>query len=46
MNAKKQRKDQTDCFNDTIGVPSPSLDAPLNDITMPSYDSSRIDYEV
>ena len=31
---------------DTIGVPSPSSDTPHNDITMPSHDSSRIDYEV
>ena len=29
-----------------MGVPSPSLDAPLNDITMPLDDSSRIDSEV
>ena len=31
---------------DITGVPPPSSDAPLNDITMPSNDSSRIDYEV
>ena len=30
----------------TTSVPSPSSDAPLNDITIPSNDSSRIDYEV
>ena len=35
MNAKKQRKDQRNCFNDTISVPFPSSDAPLNDIIMP-----------
>ena len=28
---------------DTTSVPSPSSDAPLNDITLPSDDSSRID---
>ena len=31
---------------DNTGVPSPSLDASLNDITMPSDDSSRINSEV
>ena len=31
---------------DITSVPSPSSDAPLNDITMPSDDSSRIDSEV
>ena len=31
---------------DTTSVPSPSSDAPLNDITMPSDDSFRIDSEV
>ena len=30
----------------TTGGPSPSLDAPLNDITMPSDDPSKIDSEV
>ena len=31
---------------DATGVPSPSLDASLNDITMPSNDSFRIDSDV
>ena len=31
---------------DTTGVPSSSSDAPLNDITIPSDDYSRIDFEL
>ena len=31
---------------DTTSVPPPSLDAPRNDVTMPSNDSSRIDSKV
>ena len=31
---------------DTTGVPPPSSNAPLDDMTRPSDDSSRIDYEV